>query len=75
MKKKKKGIIIVTSITQDLLDMLPDDPSDMTEEEIHKFVLAVFRRCVRYEGDPLDVSKLPKDYDEDELTYDPDTVI
>jgi hypothetical protein len=65
----------VTSITQDSLDMLTDDTSDMTEEEIHAYALAVFKRCVRYEGDPLDVSKLPKDYDEDELTYDPDTVI
>jgi hypothetical protein len=54
--------------------MLPDDTSDITEEEIHKLVLAVFGRCVRYE-DPIDVSKLPKDYDEDELTYDPDTVM
>ncbi len=55
------------SITADIPRMLPDNSSDMTEEQIHKFALAVFRRCVRYEGDPVDVSKLPKDYDEDEL--------
>lgn len=29
---------------------------------------------MHYEGDPIDVSKLPKDYDVDELNYDPETV-
>jgi hypothetical protein len=78
MKKKKKkpqGKIIVTSITQDLIDMLPDNPSDMTEEEIHAYAKMVFSKLVSYEGDEVDTSKLAKDYDPDELTYDPDTVI
>ena len=75
MKKKPKGKIIVTSITEDILKMLPDDTENMTEEEIHKFASEVWRRCVHYTGDTVDVSKLPKDYDDDELTYDPDTVV
>jgi hypothetical protein len=75
MKNTPKGRIIVTPIPQDLLDMLPEDTDSMTAEEIHKFASEVFRRCFRYEGDTVDVSKLAKDYDEDELTYDPNTVI
>ena len=75
MKKKPKGKITVTSIHEDLLKTLPDDIDSMTTEEINKFASEVFKRCIRYEGDPVDVSKLPKDLDEDELTYDPHTVV
>lgn len=55
--------------------ILSDDTNNMTEEEIHKFALEVFRRFIKYEGEPIDVSKLTKNYDPDELTYDPDSVI
>ena len=75
MKKKPKGKITVTSIPKDLLDTLPEDTDTMTIEEINRFASEVFRKCFRYEGDTVDVSKLPKDFDEDELTYDPDTVV
>ena len=74
MKKKPRGKITVTSIPQDLLDKLPKDTDSMTTEEINKFASEVFRRCFKYEGDPVDVSKLPKDYDDDELNYDPEHV-
>jgi hypothetical protein len=35
-RKKPKGEIIVISITADIPRMLPDNSSDMTEEQIHK---------------------------------------
>jgi len=44
--KQPKGRIILMSITADMLMMLPDNSSHMTEEEIHKYPLAVFKRCV-----------------------------
>ena len=74
-KKKPRERIIVTPIPKDLLDKLPEDTDTMTIEEINRFAQEVFRRCFRYEGDTIDVSNLAKDYDEDELSYDPSTVI
>jgi hypothetical protein len=73
--KKPRGKITVSCITKDILKMLPNNTDDMTEEEIHRFAQEVFKRCVKHEGDPVDVSKLAKDYDEDELTYNSDTVV
>ena len=75
MKNTPKGKIIVRPIPHDLLDMLPEDTDSMTAEETHKFALAVFKRCIHYTGAKVDVAKLPKDFDEDELSYDPSTVI
>jgi len=74
--KKAKGKITVTPIPQDLMDefkKLPDKKY-RTIEETGKFAAEVFRRCFHYKGDPVDVSKLPRDFDEDELNYDPTTV-
>ena len=74
-KEKPRGKITVKSIPEDLLEKLPDNTSSMTAEEIHNFASAVFKRCIKCKGDPVDVSKLAKDYNEDELNYDPDTVV
>jgi hypothetical protein len=78
MKKKAKGKITVTPIPKDLLDKYrkkPEDEKYRTIEEIGDFAAEVFRRCFHYEGEPVDVSKLPKDYDDDELNYDTETAI
>ena len=75
MKKKAKGKITVTPIPQDLMDefkKLPDKKYRTIEEE-GRFAAEVWKRCFHYEGDPVDVSKLPKDYDADELNYDPES--
>jgi hypothetical protein len=76
--KKAKGKIIVEPIPKYLMDKYRKSPKDekfRTLEEKGRFAAEVFRRCIHYEGDPVDVSKLPKDYDDDELTYDPETAI
>lgn len=75
MMQRPKGKITVTPIPQDLLDKYKKLPKkNRTIEETGRFAAEVFKRCFHYEGDPVDVSKLPKDYDDDELNYDPEHV-
>lgn len=73
--EKTKGKIIVTPIPQDLLDKYKKLPKkNRTIEETGRFAAEVFARCFHYEGEFVDVSKLPKDYDDDELNYNPEQV-
>jgi len=71
---KNQGKITVTSIPKDVLATLPKDTDSMTTEEINAFAVLVMSRCMKYDGKGVDVKKLAKDKDEDELTYDPSTV-
>jgi hypothetical protein len=66
--------ITVTPIPKSILDTLPEDPDSMTTEEITKFANLVISKCMKRNGKTVDVSKLAKDKDDDELTYDPTTV-
>lgn len=62
--------IIVKEISKSLMAERPKDGEYKSEEAIAEFASKVFKECFTL-NTKIDTTKLAKDYDNDELTYDP----
>jgi hypothetical protein len=67
--------IKVKEITKESLKDFPKDIENMSNEEMFAVLRDFMKNSVEVGGEIPDVSKLAKDFDTDELSYDPTEVV